>query len=215
MTAAALVLCAGIPRSGSTWLYNAARLLLMRHAGVSSIYGAWIAQYDSSNTAPWHVIKIHDPDEGLLWRARVAFTSRRDLRDIAASAWKRGWVGDEPTTIAFLDNVVAQHTFWRDRCAHQMTYEQMLHDRPAELARIANALNLPIDSAALRAISNDIDSLGFDDSREGDFDTETLLHKRHIIDGRPGSHAHTLPADVVATINQRYGDWLRANAYAI
>jgi len=56
------VLCAGIPRSGSTWLYNAARLLLAHAAGPARVYGAWVEQYDPSHPEPWHVVKAHEPD---------------------------------------------------------------------------------------------------------------------------------------------------------
>ena len=85
---ASLILCAGIPRSGSTWLYNAARMLASHPArGDHPVYGAWIEHYDPSNPARVHVVKVHEPDEKLAWRASAVLTSRRDLRTL-----RRLWI---------------------------------------------------------------------------------------------------------------------------
>jgi hypothetical protein len=213
---ATLVLCAGIPRSGSTWLYNAARLLLtltLPPPAGESVYGAWVERYDASNTAPVHVVKVHEPDESLAWRARVALTSRRDLRDIAASAWKRGWVGDDASTLAFLDSVVRQHAFWQPRCAFEMVYERMRRDPAAELRLVAAALGLTPGEDALQAVAQDVEALGHDDASDQPFDASNLLHKRHIMDGRVGYHAQTLPADLLKSIQSRHAGWLAAHGY--
>lgn len=208
------MVCAGIPRSGSTWLYNAVRLLLQREHGEGSVYGTWVDRYDAANPARWHVVKIHDANDPLAWRAKCVLTSRRDLRDIAASAWKRGWVGDSATTLALLDSVIAQHAFWKPRSAHEMAYEVMRRDPRAELSSIAAVLGLQSSDEQLDATLHAIESLDHDDASADDFDSSNLMHKRHIMDGRVGYHAQTLPADLLAAINQRYVDWLRANDYA-
>lgn len=214
MTASTLVVCAGIPRSGSTWLYNAARLLLTATTGDSAaVHGTWIEHYEPSNSARFHVVKVHEPDEALAWRAKTILTSRRDLRDIAASAWKRGWVADEASTLAFLDTVAAQHAFWKARAAFEMVYERMRTDPRAELAAVATAMGLSPDASCLDGVMREIESLGHDESSEEQFNPANLLHKKHIMDGRVGYHAETLPADLLRTINSRFADWLRAHDY--
>ena len=50
-----LILSAGIPRSGSTWLYNAARLLLSA-GGQDSLEAAWIEDYDRESPAALHLV---------------------------------------------------------------------------------------------------------------------------------------------------------------
>ena len=208
------MLCAGIPRSGSTWLYNAARLLLAKQFGEANVHGAWIEQYDASNPAAWHVVKVHEPDESLAWRANVVLTSRRDLRDIAASAWNRGWISDETSAMTFVDSVIRQHQFWQQRCAFEMVYERMRIDPAGELCRVAAALSISIDPAAAAGIVRAIDALGHDDASERDFDPANLLHKKHIMDGRVGYHSETLPADLLARINDRAATWLAAGGYS-
>ncbi len=206
-------MCAGIPRSGSTWLYNAVRLLLQRAHNEDDVYGTWIERYDAANAAPWHVVKVHHADEALAWRAACVLTSRRDLRDIAASAWKRNWISDAASTLAFLDSVVAQHAFWKQRAAHEMAYESMRSEPRCEVAAIARALSLALDDRAIDDTLHAIEALGHDDSSAEDFDPSNLMHKGHIMDGRVGYHAQTLPAELLATINNRYADWLRSHEY--
>ena len=215
LTASTLVVCAGIPRSGSTWLYNAARLLLTATAGdAAAVHGAWIEHYEPSNGARFHVVKIHEPDEALAWRAKAILTSRRDLRDIAASAWKRSWISDEPSALAFVDSVIRQHQFWQQRCAFQMVYERMHAEPRAELVRVADALNFGIDVSAAADVLKAIDALGHEDDSEHAFDAGNLLHKKHIMDGRVGYHSETLPPDLLQRINSRCAEWLAANGYA-
>lgn len=209
------MICAGIPRSGSTWLYNAARLLLQIASGPEQVHGAWIDQYEPANPARWHVVKIHNPDEALAWRGKCILTSRRDLRDIAASAWKRGWISDGPSMLALLESVVAQHAWWRERCAFEMIYERMRVDRVAELRSIAGALGVAVDASSSLKVLQQIDALGHDDASEDAFNASNLLHKQHIMDGRVGYHAQILPAELLALINNRHGEWLRANGYRL
>ena len=211
---ATLILCAGVPRSGSTWLYNAARLLLaLPPLASESVYGSWVEHYDASNPAAMHVVKVHEPDEALAWRAKIALTSRRDLRDIAASAWKRGWIADEASTLTFLDSVVRQHAFWQRRCGLEMVYERMRQDELGELRLVAAALGLAPGEDALRTVAQRIETLGHDDASDQPFDASNLMHKRHIMDGRVGYHAEALSADLLKTIHARYAGWLATHGY--
>ncbi len=126
-----LILSAGISRSGSTWLYNAARLLLS-HDGAAKVAGAWIEDYDADDPAPVHLVKLHDPDAMLAEKADLVLTGRRDLRDIAASIQRMKWVDSEEALLAFLDAVVAQHDFWSPRAQYEMVYEAMIAIRGAD-----------------------------------------------------------------------------------
>jgi hypothetical protein len=47
---------AGIYRSGSTWLYNAVRLICAQHG---TVYGCFEGSYNSGNAADYHIVKAH------------------------------------------------------------------------------------------------------------------------------------------------------------
>lgn len=188
-------------------------LLALPPHSPDDVYGTWIDHYDATNPSSVHIVKVHEPNDGLLWRAKFALTSRRDLRDIAASAWKRQWITDDATTFAFLANVVTQHEFWRSRCAFEMVYERMRNDPQTELRLIAAALGVDANASTIDQTLQRIESLGHDDTSADDFNPANLMHKRHIMDGRVGYHAETLPASLVHEINERHRDWLRNNGY--
>jgi hypothetical protein len=40
-----IYICAGMPRSGSTWLFNVVRVLL-KHGGAPDVAGGYVAQAD-------------------------------------------------------------------------------------------------------------------------------------------------------------------------
>jgi hypothetical protein len=94
-----------------------------------------------------------------------------------------------------------------------MVYERMRRDPAAELRLIADALQLNVPEPGIEATIRHIESLGHDDSSDAEFNPANLLHKKHIMDGRVGYHAETLPAALLGTVIQRYQEWLRSNGY--
>ena len=62
-----IILSAGMPRSGSTWLFNAARLLLRANGEPSS---GWIGDWSSLPRKPVLLLKVSEPVAGgppLVW----------------------------------------------------------------------------------------------------------------------------------------------------
>ncbi len=202
-----LVLCAGIPRSGSTWVYNAARLLLQREAAV---HGAWVERWDEHDPAPVHLVKLHEPDEALADRADVILTSRRDLRDIAASALQRGWTS-EADAVSFLERVVRLHAWWCSRSSWELAYEMLLEDPVAAVRELAGVLGA--DPGAAPAVRGEIDALREPAASAG-WDERTLLHPEHLADGRAGYYRQVLPPALIDEINARFATWLQAHGYA-
>jgi len=113
-----------------------------------------------------------------------------------------------------VDSVLRQHAFWKARSAYEMIYERMREDQAAELARIALALQLPVDAVGLGAVAANIESLQAPDVPAGSWDPSTLLHREHRMDGRVGYHAEALPAEVLGAIMPRVEPWLRENGYS-
>ncbi|HMB75662.1 MAG TPA: hypothetical protein VKN76_04645 [Kiloniellaceae bacterium] len=206
-----LILSAGISRSGSTWLYNAARLLL--ESGGSTVAGAWIEDHNDADPADTHLVKLHDPNAALAEKADLVLTSRRDLRDIAASIRRMKWAESEAELLAFLDAVVAQHAFWSPRAGHEMVYEAMIADGDAALAKIARVLGLATTAAERGAILAEIDSLRHDPQAAAAYDKVSLLHHGHRGEGAAAGDRQALPSGLIARIEQRFGSWLSAAGY--
>ena len=83
-----LILVAGMYRSGSTWLYNAARMYLQEMHGEDSVYGCYITDYDPQNEKPFHVVKGHEYIPEIVEAADLIVLSERNFEDIAISMSK-------------------------------------------------------------------------------------------------------------------------------
>jgi Sulfotransferase domain len=154
--------CAGMVRSGSTWLYNVTADLLEACKVASRIGFAnneaaleqWISQESEA------VIKIHRPYESavadlLAGRAQAVYI-HRDLRDVAASLMQY-----ENRSLAEVLRAERLEKIWRD---HQIwlglpgilvqDYQSMISDPLGAIRKIQRALDLEADAELLRSIES-------------------------------------------------------------
>ncbi|HEY3913750.1 MAG TPA: hypothetical protein VGN61_04615 [Verrucomicrobiae bacterium] len=209
-----IYVCAGMYRSGSTWLYNAVRLIL-RDAKVPDLEAGWITDKEKLLNHKNSVIKTHNFEPDLANRKALVLTSHRDLRDIAGSLVRK-FKSELP--IKQLHETVESHAQWAPIAVYDLRYEDLLTDKPAQLRNLAQALQLPAATRAqlsYESISEAIDKEQFAEGRATSqrYDPVNLLHEGHITDGRHGSWKDTLPPQVVTTIEQEFGPWLAARNY--
>lgn len=209
MSARRLIICGGGERSGSTWQYNVVRALYG-----ARVYGAWIDDYDPGCSEGVHVVKAHAPSAIAHLSADVILTAYRDLRDVAASMIRMGWLdaANVAAIDAFLHSYVAAQDAWRARAVYAMKYEDMIAQPDAELVRLAAALGLALRpserEAALDVVSAIKPAEAAPAGATTRYDPETLMHAGHL------SAASAPLDDAIRTrIEQRHGDWLRGNGY--
>jgi hypothetical protein len=219
------IFCAGLIRSGSTALFNIIRQLLTAE-GIS-VHAAWHADYQIGSPATVHLVKYHTLPAPMAQRLAQAkqqslaqvFLSKRDLRDVAISAIGMGWRTEDDSLIESLGKHVAEYQQWLPFADHVMRYEDYLAAPEAEVARIAAALGLPENPARDGEIFRIVDAEG-KDSKEAatdqvSYDRATLLHPGHRQSGKAGRYRDELSPAFVRRIEERYGDWLRANGYEV
>ncbi|RVT49478.1 sulfotransferase domain-containing protein [Rubrivivax albus] len=207
-----LVLSAGMPRSGSTWLYNALRLMLARRfPGPGELACGWVGDIGRlPATAACRLVKIHEWDDALVTQAEFVTWSYRDLRDAMASQHRKF---GGALSLQFADYLVRQDARWMTRADHVMRYEAMLADPRRELVRLANALKLPdIDPAA---VQRELEGLSFESEgpRNEAYHELTLLHRGHVTDGRAGSWRNGMPEDLARQIVSAHAGWFSARGY--
>jgi len=209
-----IYVCAGMYRSGSTWLYNAMRHTL-EAAGVKNLAAGWASEKAKLLTHENALVKIHEFDPALASRDNVVLVSHRDLRDVAASLTRKF---KKPATIETVREGLDAYTKWAAVAAYDLRYETLLRDKESELRRIARCLRIPaavVDQLPYEAILKKIESEKFSEERstgEG-FDSVNLLHEGHMTDGRHGSWKETLPAELVTEIETEFGQWLTERRY--
>eukprot|EP00877_Chromochloris_zofingiensis_P010614 jgi/Chrzof1/5806/Cz16g16160.t1 len=110
-----LIVAAGPERSGSTWLFNAIRLL-HKHAQIP-LDSYWIHHLNDDKltargvgSSKHHTVLVkthHWSDDWSLQRANHIFTTHRDLRQVLASYRRMHWAHTLP------DQYVQEHEKWQ------------------------------------------------------------------------------------------------------
>lgn len=149
-----LVICAGLPRSGSTNLYNKVCTLLevsarcVRHGRADNDTSDFFQQKKnvwSEEQDVWHVVKAIPTEEDYK-NAKTGQTKilqvTRDIRDVAASAlmrWGHNWEDQEKEIFEFTRMVHAKYNnFKHQRGTIQLNYEEVMlseHDYLMTLAQ--------------------------------------------------------------------------------
>ena len=142
-----VVICAAPERSGSTWLYNAIRLLYRDFGMICDSY--WIHAlrkdkieerlHEAERVGGIVLIKTHEWHESYgnwlvqTFRPTILLT-HRDLRGVIKSYRRVGWSHNLPT------NYVEDHLKWKDVCALDLKYENIVSDGMAQLQVLAQHL---------------------------------------------------------------------------
>lgn len=208
-----LILSAGMPRSGSTWMYNALRLLILHSdKGYDDFSCGWIGDLDDIQVKRKMLIKIHQYSEEIVEKSQMIFYSYRDIRDAMASAFRKF---NLTPTIELADYLVNQHKKWTAVANHTMKYEAMMANQELELIRIAK--HLGISDADGHNIKKEIDQLnyGSDGKKNERYHNTNLLHKDHITNGKHGTWAGIIDPELIKRIEEKHRAWFEQYGYSL
>ena len=182
------VLAAGMYRSGSTWQFNVARLIL-EDSGVD-YWAGWIGDLDPAEPARIRLIKVHSPQQAPP-TADLVLTTWRPLADCLRSRVRMGWLAStrEAVREAFRDQQ-SIYNIWHSRSDLETDYYDITHNPLVEIsridARLTAVLNLPNDAsrahriyARLNELVDPILAQSNADATSDRYDRTTLLHPGH------------------------------------
>lgn len=208
-----LILAAGMNRSGSTWLYNAARLLLMtKYPDGNGLSYGWVGDFKRIPKEKRCVlVKLHEYEVDMVALSDFVLYSYRDVRDVLASA-QRAW-GAAPSLTA-ADRHIEQCRAWTKVANLVVRYETISEPTPV-LQQLAQALD--IKSADPSALAQALDRLSYDgDGPKGAlYHGENLMQPGHRTDGRHGSWVGALDGALVREIERKHRDWFRQFGYPL
>lgn len=205
-----VILVAGMRHSGSTALFNIARIglekaNLMCHSGYSEL-----TKEQELRLFPGlrHVIKIHELRDDLLSRGDIIITTRRDLRDTVASAKRRGF--DMLKASKSVWNYAAYnrtlHEQWEQFSDYEFNYEDFIANPKAVIADVLSLIGCPPESCDEVALA--IKQLPTNQYKK------TLLSSTHVTDPeRKLSFRDTLSEEEVYEIERRNNSWLAKHGY--
>lgn len=210
---ARLLLAAGMPRSASTWMYNAARLLLADSPKTAESFAAgWIDDLPRLPAARHVLLKVHMYDDRLAERADRILYSYRDVRDALASAYRK--FGSVPTLLR-ADEILKEHEQWTGVADYVMRYETMLVDKNDVVRSIADALGVACDdpdSVVAKIEEMDYSSPGPKNDR---YHEVNLFHRGHVTRGGRNTWEEDVDSRVIASIEAKYRDWFEEHGYTI
>ena len=207
-----IILSAGAFRSGSTWLYNAIRLVLM--ASGAKVSAGWIedVKLDAPSDDDYLIIKVHEPHEQLRQRAWRILTSHRDLRDVARSASDFLRVKDGEALVGYAELAMTQHLFWAQHAHYDLRYESMKDDPEQVLHEIAAQLGVDLPPEEIAKIRNALAEMP--EPRDADkYDATSLLHPEHCFGGEVGGWVDRLAPEASGRITAKFLSWMVRYGY--
>jgi len=202
-----LVLAAGMPRSGSTMLFNIVRLCLEQNYP-GQLSAGWIGEIHRLPPAPVWLLKVHTVPRLLAWRANAIFCSFRDVRDALVSAQRK--FGAEPS-LERCREYVREDQAARAYADCRLRYEELTAQPESAIEQVGRALAVPVDVAQV------LRQLPHPDARApaSGYDRTTLLHPNHATRTVAGDWRQVLPPELQVRIAEEFADWLRANGYPL
>lgn len=210
------ILIAGVPRSGSTRLYNIVRLLLMQKYLPEDLYSVWHDHYDLQKERKNNIVKLHYFDQKWCDWADVIFTTKRDLRYVAASSLEyhrhRGRVYGNEVLLNFLHTVVGMHDLWRFYSDYEMVYEEYKRFWLRDIMNLAEILELEDINyenvmISVEEIKSSLKETTFP------YDWNTLMSNYHVSEKTNLHFRERLTIEQTQLIEQFFGNWLNDNGY--
>jgi hypothetical protein len=171
------VLVAGMPRSGSTWCYNATRLVL--EAAGCQVQSGWWRDLDFNAPKEWLLVKAHRPEDVAHFQADYVLTTRRDLCECIASRQNMGWQSfDEDNIVKAGRRQRELYAHWNARSDLEISFAD-IKDSPEKALRDIAAL-LGLADVPVRDVLHALQALK--PPAGGSYDSVTLLHPKHLND---------------------------------
>lgn len=210
-------------RSGSTWTYNALRMIAEHLVGKDKVYASDFKSYEPKDGFEIEIIKAHDPvPEELIKDAQVV-TTVRDLRDAFCSGVAAGLLEIASYPIRGLaegifDGIdllfIEPSLYWKEKACRMVMFEQMMLDKKTILGQLnmlfssygfVSDLEWPTIALKLEYLPNVIK----------DYDPEQSYlfgrnHRQYIGVGGFMQHMPWIDAQV---IKDRYKDWFDEFGY--
>lgn len=204
-----LILAAGMQRSGSTWLYNAARLILEDNCPEDERWAGWVGHFDANVARANSLLKVHDFDYALADMADVTLYCYRDIRDVIASA-SRVW--NTVPSFEMAETLVDQFAHWMEVQDLVIRYDEILSQPDQVIGKIARTLGYDVDC---RHVMQRLAGLSYDSPgpRDAVQHAVNLYHPGHVTDGGHGTWSPYVDGDLIRRIEEHFADWFNRYSY--
>ncbi len=209
-----IILSNGMLRSGSTWLYNAMRIILEKNIPEDKLAVGWMGYLKEEDYKETTLLKIHSHKRFIRFFANQTFYSYRDIRDVIASR-RRIW--GTGVSARFVKHLMKQARHLESRAVYVMRYEDMIVDdnKMGILQEIEKALGYT--GTDLQSVLDELNGLTCPKTLPAGqaHDNKTLLHENHITNGRAMSFEEDLTPDEIKLIQDVDPEWFTSRGYKL
>jgi len=222
-----VVVC-GMPRSGSTLLFNILREMVRMDLDKRDGFFKNDKEYDHllKSEKSYFVKKTHNLSWILIKRIRrkktIGFFTHRDIRDIVVSMMQKGWIEDFDTFITHsLPSIINIALIYASvKNMHVYSYEELINNKIKIIQDLQNILNVKIDEDSVYKI---IERTSIEKAKEiiaklgknQNYDPTSHLHKNHIRDAKIGKWKEKLTKNQIEIINSVAKDYLKYFNYEL
>jgi hypothetical protein len=214
------IICAGLRRSGSTWLYNVVKIackkmdFLIESKFVNTLkLENKLTSLDFDKTC---VFKMHHYSSDFNLDNSIIFVTIRDFRDVVASCQRRNLLSNNLITDdygkevnfnnlsdvkSFLDNEKNNFFGWSSKACMIIPYRNIAYDKIATIQKICDVLNFKISA---NDVFQEVENLQIP---ETEVDKNTELWPHHITSGK-NLDFNEVSADVIKFIEDNYFEYL-------
>jgi hypothetical protein len=201
-----LIVSAGMPRSGSTLLFNILRLILQSKYGTDFYSGLEPSQV-TTLSAKSYLLKVHELTDFHLHFSDKMFYTFRDMRVAAVSNSKKFNV---PITMELFDNWMIQFELAQSHGAYMIQFEDLIRDVPWYIEDIAFALGISIDGEFIYRQITEIQP-----PATGSYDPVTLLHPQHFTHTKDFEPFYAIDGSIRKQLISKYGHWFKQYGYPL
>jgi len=198
---------AGMPRSGSTLLFNILREILSFKFR-NRLSSGWQGDILSLKNGEVYLIKTHNIIKYYKIRADHIFYTYRDVRVAAVSQLRK--FGQE-ITIPSLRAMIKQYEIAKSVCSACFKYEDFIQNTRYVVKECAEILGIEID---YNEICKKAVSIKPPDTGTG-YSKDTLLHKGHYTNTGNNDWRSVIPESLQDDINREFSWWFEECGYFI
>lgn len=199
------IVSAGMPRSGSTLLFNMLREIMETRWG-GDLRSCWQAELPRVAPGRAYLVKTHLLYRFYRWRANRSFYSYRDIRTAAVSRIrKKGQALD----IRFFRRHIAQYELAKRHCDLSLSYEELTESKHATIERLAKSLGIAVKPDE---ILSRVDQL--QPPQNGTpVDKHSLLHSDHFTHTGSEEWRDALPPGLQKEVHKEFAWWFEECGY--
>ena len=205
-----VIVSAGMPRSGSTLLFNLLKNILLIKYSDKLSYG-WIGDVNKLPRGDAFLIKMHSLDDYYCFRSQFKFYTYRDVRVAAVSAIRKF---DTEPNIENIRGHIQQYIVAKENCDLIIQYEDLITDPLRYTQKVSKKLGIPINQQEIVETTFNLQPPNVLEDGMG-YSQETLLHKGHFTHTKDHEWRSVLSKELQKEINAEFAWWFEECGYPL